>query len=243
MNIIVENGFAVRIPEISSRYRANCHKDWGVFVTGETKGMNILKATQSGLAKGGFVEMALCQIEHKILTFEPHYLNEQFTEIWGIPVAGEMKTQFSDKASELSTFLIHRQSQDKLANILEDFGREAFNHWVNDGMKGDVKEYALNKMSEFYFSNIFRFELTLTEGKYGQYHYVAVSYRKPENEFENTALKVAKDIYETHPEYCVDPRLIENQSKCLANGNGNNVVTELEPVIEVKKVLAQSKSK
>jgi len=240
MNIIVENGFAFRIPEITSRYRANCAKDWGVFVRGETKGLNVSKAEKAGLTRGEFVEMALCQIEHKILTFEPHYINEKFTEVWGLPVKGEMKTRFPEKATELSTFLMHRQSQDKLAGILENFGREAFNHWVNDGMKGDAKEYALNKMNEFYFSNIFRFQLTLTEGKHGPYHYVAISYRKPENEFENIALKVAKDIYDTHPEYCVDPRLIENQRKCL----NHSAAAELKPVVaEAKKVLAESKSK
>jgi hypothetical protein len=216
MNIIQKNGFVVRIPEIPSRYRANCSKEWGQFVTGDTNGLNILKATELGLVKGNFVDMALCYVDHKVLTFEPNYINEPFTEIWGIPVAGEMKTQFPENASELSTFLLHRQSKDKLANIIESFSRDAFNEWVNDGMKGDANEYALAKMNEYYFGNIFRFELTQTSSsKYGAYHFVAISSRKPETDLEKAALEVAKEIYADHPEYCVDQRLVENQNKSL----------------------------
>jgi hypothetical protein len=237
MNIIVKDNLVVRIPEKPSRYRANCHKDWGSFITGETNGMNILKATEAGLVKGSFVEMALVYIDHKILTFEPHYINENFTEIWGIPVAGEMKTQFADKASELSTFLLHRQSQDKLANIIEDFSRNAFNEWVSDGMKGEASEYALNKMNEYYFGNIFRFEMTPKEGKHGTYHFVAISSREPANELEKDALLVAKEIYETHPEYCVDQRLVENQEQSLGLIEGS----EQAALPEGKKSKAKAK--
>ncbi len=85
----------------------------------------------------------------KILFFEPNYVNEPFCEIWGIPVAGEMKTAFHEKCSELSTFLIPRQSKDRMIRLIEVFSREAFNQWVADGMNGDAKKYAIAKASLF----------------------------------------------------------------------------------------------
>jgi hypothetical protein len=218
MTIIVENGFAVRIPEIPSRYRCNCSKEWGCFVTGETKGLNHSKAEKAGLTKGSFVEMALCWVDKKVLTFEPNYINEPFTEIWGIPTGGEMKTQFAENASELSTFLIHRQSKDKLSGLIELFSRDAFNEWVSEGMKGDANEYAINKARVAFFTNIFRFEMTQLEGNYGTYFYVKSSYRKPQNELENKALIVSKQIHEGQLNglgYCTDSRLEKNQEKCL----------------------------
>jgi len=218
MTIIVENGFAVRIPEIPSRYRANSSKEWGCFVTGETKGLNDSKAEKAGLTKGSFVEMALCWVHKKTLTFEPNYINEPFTEIWGVPVAGEMKAQFAENASELSTFLIHRQSKDKLSGLIELFSRDAFNEWVSEGMKGDANEFAINKAKEAFFTNIFRFEMTQLESKYGIYYYLKTSHRKATNELENKALSIAKQIHEEQLNglgYCSDSRLEINQEKCL----------------------------
>jgi len=233
MNILTVNGLAFRIPETPSRYRGNCHKDWGVFITGETKGMNILKATEAGLTKGNFVEMAICWVDQKILTFEPHFINEEFTEIWGIPVAGEMKTQFAEKASELSTFLLHRQSKDKMQGLIDIFSRNAFNDWVLGGMQGSAEEYAQKKASEYYFSNIFHFEMTPTESSnYGAYFYVKTTIRQPQSELDFAALECAKQIYQAQLEgngYCTDPRLEENQIKCLESS------TQIES--EPKKVI------
>ena len=236
MNIIVENNLAVRVPEIPSRYRANCSRDFGVFLTGETKGMNILDVTKAGLAKGSFVEMAVCWVDQKILTFEPNYVNESFTEIWGIPVAGEMKTQFAEKASELITFLIHRQSKDKMQGVIDIFSRNAFNQWVNEGMQGNPEEYAQEKATEYYFNNIFRFELTKTEGNYGTYFFVQTSIREPETELDKSALLIAQKIYNAQLEgsgYCTDLRLEENQLKCLESSNVNQIATEIKTVISI----------
>lgn len=239
MNIIVENGFAVRIPEIPSRYRANCSKDFGFFVTGETNGLNVLECQQKGLLKGNYVEIAVCWIQNRTLTFLPHYINQEFTEIWGIPVGGEMKAAFPEKASELMTFLIHSQSKDKMCSILESFSRDAFNQWVSEGMQGDPENYAKAKSIEFYFNNIFRFELTKTEGKHGPYHYVATIVRAPQSEVENASLIIARKIYEGQNEgvgYCTDVRLVENEMKCigtnietiaLPSNNGNEAVAAL----------------
>lgn len=217
MEIIVVDAFAFRIPTIPARFRGNCSREWGCFVTGETKKMTCSQAEKAGLTRGSFVEMALCWVDHKILSFEPNYVNEPFTEIWGIPVSGEMKTAFNEKCSELSTFLIHRQSKDRLGGLIEVFSREAFNEWVAAGMKGDAKEYAVTKAAEVYFNQIFRFEMTQVEGSYGPYFFIQTTYRKPNGEFELAALKAARQIYDcqvTGLGFCSDPRLEENHQQC-----------------------------
>ncbi|MEG3840467.1 hypothetical protein [Microcoleus sp. herbarium14] len=239
MNPIIVDGFAFRIPGLPSRYRANCGRDFGVFVTGETKGMNCSKAEKAGLTRGSFVEMAICAIGQKTLTFKPHYENESFTEIWGIPVAGEMKTHFHEKCSELSTFLIHRQSQDKLKGLVETFGREAFNNWVTEGMPIDYAEYALTKASEAYFNNIFRFEMMQSEGNYGTYYSIVTSTRPIANPFEEAAVKAARQIFEDDQKgigHCVDQRLVENQQLCLAMGSTPDEAIELASSPAIKQI-------
>ncbi|MBD2039241.1 hypothetical protein [Microcoleus sp. FACHB-672] len=241
MNVITQDWFAFRIPEIPARYRANCSKEWGCFVTGETSKMTCSQAEKAGFTRGNFVEMALCWVDNKVLTFEPHYINESFTEIWGIPVAGEMKSNFHEKCSELSTFLIHRQSKDKMNGLIEVFGREAFNQWVSEGMKGDAHDYAIQKAAEIYFSNIFRFEMVQTEGGYGAYFYVQATYRKAsDNEFEQAALKAAKQIYEGQIAglgYCTDPRLEDNQASCQAALASPDEATAQLPAAKPAKLL------
>lgn len=215
MNIIQTDGFGFLIPPSPSRYRGNCSKEWGQFVGGNTNGMTCSEAEKAGLTKGKFVEMAVCSISTKILTFEPNYFNEEFLEIWGIPVGGEMKTQFNEMVSELSMFMIHRQSKDKFRALTEQFVRDALNSWAVDGMQADFNAYSLNKIRESYNKKIFRFEMTKSEGKFGNYFHIASSYREPSGDFELAALKAAKEIQEM--DVCVDQRLIENQAKCLAS--------------------------
>ncbi len=246
-HVIVKDGLAVRIPQIPARYRANCSKELGAFVHGDTKGKSSRQMEKEGLIKGDFVEMALVCLDKKILTFEPNYINEPFTEVWGIPTAGEMKSQFPDNASELSTFLIHRQSQDKLAQLVENFSKDAFTEWVNSGMKGDYNDFAIEKATEYYFSNIFRFEMTQIEGKYGIYYYLKSSFRKAESEIELKACEIAKEIYSGHldgMDYCVDERLVLNHkqsTQLLAQSQSEEVNNEINETPK-KKILA-SKSK
>ncbi len=248
-HVIVKDGFAVRIPQIPARYRANCSKEFGSFVHGDTKGKKVIDIQKEGLMKGDFVEMALVCLDKKILTFEPNYINESFTEIWGIPTAGEMKTQFPDNASELSTFLIHRQSQDKLTQLIENFSKEAFNEWVNSGMKGDYHEFAIEKATECYFSNIFRFEFEQTESKHGIYYYVKSSFRKAESEIELKACEIAKEIYSGHlngMDYCVDERLVLNHQKStqlLAESKTEEVNNEISQTNGKKKILTGKTNK
>lgn len=226
MNILTEDKIAVRIPDLISRYRANCA--WGTFVQGNTGDMNIIKAQQAGLTKGSIVELALCYVDNKILTFKPHYENEQFTEIWGIPVTGEIKEQFPDNASELITFLMHRQSKDKFNELIEIFNRSAFGSWINEGMKGDPDAYVIDKLSEFFFSNIFRFEMVSVKGEYGTYYYIQTTYRKPVDN-ELAYLNIAKKLYQLQIEgngYCQDPRIEENHIKCMMAINKTKALIE-----------------
>ncbi|MGL4376245.1 MAG: hypothetical protein ACRCT1_07400 [Microcoleaceae cyanobacterium] len=216
MNIIQVNNFAFRVAK--TRYRANCAKEMGQFLVGDTKGLTSLEIEKNGLTKGSWVEMALCSISKKMLSFPPNYLNEEFLEVWGIPTAGKIKEAFNEKCSELSTFLLHRQSKDKMAAIMEELARKAFDSWVEDGMKGEANEYAIAKAEETYFSNIFRFELVKTEGKFGIYFYVKVSYRPPNTDFEEAALIAAKQIADCRKSgvnYCLDDRIEQNHQACL----------------------------
>jgi len=240
MSPIIVNGFAFRIPGIPSRYRANCSGGFGCFITGETKGMNCSKAEKAGLTRGSFVEMAICAINQRVLTFKPHYENEGFTEIWGIPVGGEMKTQFNEKCSELSTFLIHRQSQDKMKGLIENFGREAFNSWVAEGMIGDANEYAIVKSSEAYFNNIFRFEMVQSDGNYGPYYYLSTTTRPIATPFEEAAVKAAREIFDANQRlnagWCTDQRLVENEQTAMGLAPGDAIELTAASVTVTKQI-------
>ncbi|MEB3191158.1 MAG: hypothetical protein VKL42_12525 [Snowella sp.] len=239
-NVILNNGFAFRIPSTPSRYRANCSRDFGCFVTGETKNMNILQVTEAGLAMGNFTEMAICWIDQRTLTFKPHYENEQFMEIWGIPTAGKMQEQFGSKCSELSTFLIHRQSKDKMSGLTETASRDAFVKWVEEGMNGDPETYALNKMQEFYLSGIFRFEFVQKEGDYGVYYFVQVSRKEATTDLELAAIQTAAKINQRQLDgegICTDLRLVDNEIQCL------QATTEIKEVeVEIAKTGKRQKA-
>ena len=212
MHIIQLNNFAFRVPELPARYRANCSKEWGCFVHGDTKGMNVSKAEKAGLTKGDFVEMALCDVHERLLTFEPHYLNEPFIEIWGIPTGGEMKSQFPEQASQLCTFLLHRRSKDNLGRLLEVFSQNAFMEWVNGGMNGDPNKVATEKIQQAQFTHIFRFQFTMAESSYGPYYFIDITEKKPETDLEKAALEAAKQLAGTN--FCIDPMLVENDKQC-----------------------------
>lgn len=220
MNILTEKDLVVRIPELPARYRANCSKEWGLFVTGETKGMKCSQAEKAGLTFGDSLDLALCYVDNqKILTLGTHYINEPFTEIWGIPISGLIKDQFPDKASELITFLLHRQSKDKFKALTEVFNRNAFNEWVNNGCEGDPDKFVMDKMAEFFFNHIFHFEFKFVSGKH-EYFYVETTYRKPQNDLEKSALVIAHKIYDKQNAgecICTDPRIEDNHQQCLLN--------------------------
>lgn len=237
MAVFVKDGFAVRIPAKTARYQANCHKEWGTFIKGDTKGLTASKAEKAGLTKGSWVEMALIYLDEKVLTFEPHYIDEPFAEIWGIPTAGEMKDQFHAQASELVTFLLHRQSKDKLSAVFDEFSKLSFNQWVEEGMIGDHNEYAIAKINEYYFTNIFRFEMIQTEGKNGYYFYVKTTYRPAESDNEKKACTIAKEIYEAQTNginYCQDERIESNYEGYLLKSNDTKALTAGEDEVKTK---------
>ncbi len=221
MKVIKEDKFAFRIPESTTRLKSHLGSSWGKFISGDCNPNKIdpLKANEMGLLYGDYLEMAVCWIGSKILTFEPNYINEQFTEIWGFPVSGKFKDTFAKNASQLTTFLIHRQSRDNLMKTIEEFSKDAFNSWTEEGMPGEAEEYAQKKLAEFYFSKIFRFQIVETSSKvHGKYFFVQTTSRNPESEIDKAALKVAQNLYDLQISdngFCQDKMLEENHTKCL----------------------------
>ncbi|HEY9705890.1 MAG TPA: hypothetical protein V6C58_25870, partial [Allocoleopsis sp.] len=181
-----------------TRIKSHLGSSWGKFISGDCNPNKIdpLKANELGLLFGDYIEMAVCWIGNKVLTFEPNYIQEPFTEIWGFPVSGKFKDRFAKNASQLTTFLLHRQSRDNMMKTIEEFSKDAFNSWTEEGMPGDAEEYTQNKLAEYYFSKIFRFEIKETSSKvHGKYFYVETTSRNPESELDKAALKVAQQIY------------------------------------------------
>ncbi|MCT7977681.1 hypothetical protein [Laspinema olomoucense] len=239
MNVIKVDNFAFRIPEVPLRYRGNCHKEWGVFLcsNSQLKGMSHLEAKESGLTRGKVIELALCHVTDKILTFEPHYTSEEFKEIWGFPVKGEVKAELVENCSQLITFLLHRQSKDKIARIFEEFSQQAFNSWVSSGMEKPIEEYATEEIKRLFFGKIFIFEMVQAVGDWGPYFYIETTYREPENDFEKAALKAASEIYDAQCQgmgFCSDPILEANHAANVNLLSASGEIAELPPVNDKK---------
>lgn len=239
MNIIKVEKCAFRIPEVPRRYRANCHGAWGMYIDAnkQIKGLNSLDAKEAGLTRGKFVEMAVAWFDDKLLTFEPHYVGEPFKEIWGFPVSGEIKDELVDNCSQLITFLLHRQSRDRIGRLVEDFSATAFNAWVASGMETPAEEYATQKIKELFFSKIFRFEMMQEIGDYGPYFYVETTYREPINDFEKAALLAASQIHDAQHNgsgFCSDPLIEANHSSNISALSGAADMAELPPATEKK---------
>jgi hypothetical protein len=247
MNVIKIEKSAFRIPEIPLRYRANCHGSWGMFVpaSNQLKNMNIMEAKEAGLTRGKFVEMAVCFMDEKILTFEPHYSSEPFKEIWGFPVQGEIKDELVENCSQLVTFLLHRQSRDRISRLVEEFSKEAFNAWVAEGMTIPIEEYAQSKINDLFFTKIFRFEMIQAVGDYGPYYFVETTFRDAATDFERAALKAAAEIHQAQLNglgWCNDPMLEANHSANLSALSGSDNIEELPPA-NTKAQLKAGKSK
>lgn len=219
MDILTNGNFVVRIPENPSRVKANCSKEWGAFVDGECRNMSALEAKEEGLILGKKMEMAVCWVTTKILTFEPHYVQKKFLEIWGIPVAGAVKDRFHPSSSQLTTFLIHGQSMDRFQSNFEKVGRDAFNEWVGSGMVGSPESFMQAKMVDVFLKKIFVFEMQSAEGGYGSYFWVKASQRPANGEMELAALEIASEIYGEHSAgtnmRCIDLKLEQNQAMAL----------------------------
>ena len=218
--------FAFRIPSKAIRYRANCSGSFGMFVFGELGKMQAIQAKEAGLTYGNYVELAIASLANKVLTFEPHYVNESFLEVWGFPVSGEIHTRnCKENSSELITFLLHRQSMDKISNILAEIEREADNAWIDAGMPENMDEFLTAKKTELLTSSIFRFEFTPEEGKYGIYHWVKVTRKPAESDLSKAALQCSSQILalkQSDTSICTDPRIEENHAQCTLALSGSS---------------------
>jgi hypothetical protein len=221
MQVIKVENFAVMIPDIPTRYRANCHKEWGVFVNGKTKGMTFSKAEKSGYTFGSEVEMSVCAIKEHTLTFPPHFIDEKFTEIWGIPVSGTMKERYPDNASELVSFMVHRQSRDKFKLALSQLKQKAFIDWVSSGSQGDHEVFIHEQMKKLLSSSIFKFSFEMTTGEFGDYHYVKTELREPKAT-ELLAVEASSQINQLADILCVDHPMIENQKQRYLSQSQDN---------------------
>lgn len=235
-NILVveqnKSKFAFRIPSKAIRYRANCK--WGQFVKGDPGSLQLLEAKEQGFTYGNFVEMSIASLSNKVLTFEPHYPQEPFLEIWGFPIDGEMHSKScKENSSELVTFLLHRQSMDKIEDVLADIERDADNAWIDAGMPDNMEEFINQKKIELLASSIFRFEFVCEEGKYGPYYWVKCDRKEAESDLAKAALQCSKQLFELkqsgEQQVCSDPRIEENfkQSMMILNGTKQ---AQLEPV-------------
>lgn len=220
MLVFEQDGLNVFVPDIPTRVRPNCDKAWGQFVKDvSTKDMKLHEAMENGVTCGDFIEMALCFVAYqKRLTFQPHYIDEKFTEIWGIPVKGEIKAKFSDNASELITFLLHRQSADKLGKLSKESDTSAFIDWLDTDKEKDIEQFALERRFKTYSTKIFTFQLTLVNGVHGAYYFVATSMRDPETDIEKKALGIAEQfhlLFKEGTNYCIDQRIEENHAQTI----------------------------
>lgn len=235
-----ESKFAFRIPSKAIRYRANCHGSFGMFVSGDLGKMQAIDAKEAGLTYGKYAELAIASLSNKILTFEPHYINQQFLEVWGFPVSGEMHSRHcKQNSSELVTFLLHRQSMDKFSSILAEIEREADNAWIDAGMPKNMNEFLAAKKTELLTSSIFRFEFTPEEGKYGIYHWVKVTRKPAESDLSKAALQCSSQILalkQSDASICTDPRIEENHAHTLAlSGSSNQPALEPAPSTKNKR--------
>ncbi|RMG12014.1 MAG: hypothetical protein D6728_07485 [Cyanobacteria bacterium J055] len=213
MNVLhSEDGkFNFLISDLPKRYRANCKQ--GCFLDSgiATKAAGNLSKIQSlGGDKGDFVEAVVVGTQHRILTFEPHYIQEEFIEIWCFPVAGKMA--ISPTASQLSTFLLHRQRMDGFRSIGNELSEVAFLEWLQTGKEEDPVTFAESAVRKAFESNIFRFEFVpKTSSKYGNYFAVSTSTRQPKSDLEKAALKLIDEARF----FCIDPAIDQNHQNCL----------------------------
>jgi len=221
--------FAFRIPSKPIRYRANCHSSYGQFVQGDlSKVKNLIEADKAGFLYGDTVDFVVVSLSNKILSFEPHYQQENFLEVWGFPVDGLMhERNCQENSSELCTFLLHRRSMDKIGDIVADIEREADNDWIKAGMPENMEEFIQTKKTELLVESIFQFQFVLEKGKAGDYFWLNTTRKPAESDLAKAALSCSKRIYELNAaqEVCVDPRIEENQQQTkhlmLLEGNNN----------------------
>jgi len=219
-----DNTYLFLIPSLPDKFRFNCHRDWGQIITGDTKSLNIMQANEMGLLRGTSLEMALCWTNpDRCLTMGTFYQDEPFTELWGFPVSGALSDEFSKNSSGLKNTLIHRQSKDTFAKLVQDLTKNLFNSWIEEGMPGEFGEYEQVNMANVLGQFIFKFEFVRASGANGDYFWIKSSYRKPENDFEEAALEAAQVVYGNvvaGSNWCYDPMLdkMDNKANSILAG-------------------------
>jgi hypothetical protein len=178
METITINNSVFLIPPSQPKLQANCAKEYGQFLLDCPPKLTILEAQAGGYLKGNKADFA----------------NESFTELWVIPVAGDLKDMFKGPASMLLCFLMHRRSKDSFAGLYNHFAHRAFQQWCEEGMPGDPKEFCYAAIASVLKNYIFCAEFQKVEGALGTYWFIQWSYRNPQSDFEKDALEAAQMI-------------------------------------------------
>jgi hypothetical protein len=94
METIKINNSVFLIPPSQPKLQANCAKEYGQFLLDCPPKLTILEAQAGGYLKGNKADFAIAiSRPDRLLTINENFTNEPFTELWVIPVAGELKDQ------------------------------------------------------------------------------------------------------------------------------------------------------
>ncbi|MBW4617443.1 MAG: hypothetical protein KME21_30345 [Desmonostoc vinosum HA7617-LM4] len=196
METIKINNSVFLIPPSQPKLQANCAKEYGQFLLDCPPKLTILEAQAGGYLKGSKADFAIAiSRPDRVFTINENFTNEPFTELWVIPVGGELKEQFKGPASMLFCFLMHRQSKDSFAGLYNHFARRAFQDWCEQGMPDDdPKKFCYQAIASVLQNYIFCAEFQKVEGALGTYWFIQWSYRNPQSDFEKDALEAASLI-------------------------------------------------
>jgi len=229
MTVYQEQDTFVFAPETPTDIFANCHSDWGVFMTKSRGDYNLLSAKEAGILRGNKASFALVAIETRLTMFPMDKKPEQRPHIWAIATEGELRTGMNEKVGELVNFLTTAISGDKLQSLLKELEFKAFNNWLSETKgKGNYEEVQDDYIKREYHSVIFDAEFKKeTKGKF-PFHVLEFKMRAPKNQFEKNILKIAHRIHEDNIQGFSHPRLEENQLKALARLTPQKEVKTIE---------------
>lgn len=195
METLKVNNSVFLIPPSPPKLQANCAKEYGQFLLDCPPKLTILQAQAGGYLKGSKADFAIAiSRPDRPMTINENFINEPFTELWVIPVGGELKDQFKGPASMLLCFLMHSRSKDSFAGLYNHFARRAFESWCEEGMPGDPKEFCYKAIASVLRNYVFCAEFQQVDGAKGTYWFIQWSYRNPQSDFENDALEAAEMI-------------------------------------------------
>ena len=215
MSVYQEENFFVFVPELPTDVYVNC--SWGQFSTEPASKFknDKLSAKEGGALKGDKASFALAMVEEKYLKFPQDKEGSKRSHVWAIPVGGELKAQFNEKASELINFVIKGISAEQLAKVLTEIQKTAFNNWLAQGAKGNFEEQQTALMADAFHSVIFDVEFVFRESNGNKYYFLDWKVRQPKTPIEKLAVKIAKRLHDNNLQGFSHPRLEENQMKAL----------------------------